>query len=103
MNARRIPIAGAATSTTGRIAKRSARMAAKARKTSAGARPTRIRNTAEKTCDNADARVPTPTCSVNLWMLRFGCVGIEWFSQTISPIRRRSLIVAQRAIATAFT
>jgi hypothetical protein len=36
-------------------------------------------------------------------MLRFGCVGIEWFSQTISPIRRRSLIVAQRAIATAFT
>jgi hypothetical protein len=46
-------------STIGRIMKRSARIAAKARKTTAGGRPTRIRNTAEKTFDKVDASVPT--------------------------------------------
>ena len=57
--------------------KRSARIAAKARKTTAGGRPTRIRNTAEKTFDKVDASVPTPMWSVSLWILRFGCVGMD--------------------------
>jgi hypothetical protein len=66
MRARRNPIAGAAISTTGRITNRKARIAAKARKICTGASPTRRRNTAEKTFDNAAASVPTATCSASL-------------------------------------
>jgi len=67
-------MAGTATSTMGRVTKRSARIAAKARKTCAGARPTRMRNTAEKTCDKAAASVPMATCSASLWILRLGAL-----------------------------
>jgi hypothetical protein len=55
----------------GRSTKRNTRIAAKARKIAPGPSPASIRNTAEKTDDRAEAKVPMAPCRPSRLMSRF--------------------------------